>query len=164
MGAFRSMGVGSIVVAAAVISGCGPATPDARAVIRKFNDDNGKRLVNLYAQYQAEYGVGPANEQELRRFIKNKSPAALEEMGVQADALDALFVSERDKQPFFIRYRLPIARGTQALVFESQGVGGSVSVYFKGPRVVSVPSAEVADYREGAKDDAPEADEPRPRR
>lgn len=149
-----------LIVAAGFFHGCGPGVPDPRALVRTFNDANGKRLVNLYNQYQAEYGAGPKNESDLRKFILARSPAALEEMGVSVDTLDSLFVSEGDKQPFFIRYGAPVVGGRQALVFESQGMGGSVAVFFGGPKVVRVPATEVDAYKAGQKDELPAAGPP----
>jgi hypothetical protein len=144
-----------LVAAAGLFHGCAPAAPDPKALVRAFNDANGKRLVNFYSQYQMEQGRGPKDEAELRKFILAKSPAALEEMGVSAGNLDGLFVSERDGQPFFIRYGAAAGGGRQALVFESQGSGGTVAVFFAGPKVVYVPAAEVEAYKVGGKDEQP---------
>ncbi len=144
-----------LIAAAGLLHGCGPAAPDPKALVKSFNDANGKRLVNFYSQYQMEQGRGPKNEAELRKFILARSPAALEEMGVSAGTLDGLFVSERDGQPFFIRYGAPVVGGRQALVFESQGSGGTVAVFFTGPKVVHVPTNEVEDYKAGKKDELP---------
>ena len=149
-----------LAAGAGFLHGCGPGVPDPKSLVRTFNDANGKRLVNFYNQYQMEYGAGPKNEADLRKFILAKNPAALEEMGVSADNLDSLFVSEQDKQPFFIRYGAPVVGGRQALVFESQGSGGSVAVFFGGPKVVRVPAAEVEAYKAGQKDELPAAGPP----
>jgi hypothetical protein len=152
-----------LVIGAAFLPGCGPGVPDPELLVKSFNDANGKRLVNLYSQYQAEYGRGPKDEAALRKFILAKSPAALEEMGISSGNLDSLFISEQDKQPFFIRYGAPVVDGRQALVMESQGSGGTVSVFFAGPKVVRVPAAEIEGYKSGRKDETPAADAAQPR-
>lgn len=138
---------------AVVLGGCGSGGGDAKAVVKQFNDMNGKRLANLYAQYQAEHMVGPASEKVLKKYIAAKPAAALEEMGVSSANIDTLFVSERDKQPFQIRYAAPSASGgSQAVVFETQGSGGNIAVFYTGPRVVQVSAADINAYKKGEKD------------
>lgn len=140
-------------------AGCGSDNPQAaaKAVVRRYNDTNGKRLANFYGQYQSEFLSGPKDEQTLKQFIAGMSSAALEEMGVKADGVDGLFVSERDKQPFFVRYGLKRPTGgRQALVCETQGVGGKSLVIFSGPKEVEVPVAELDAYKKGEKDEKPE--------
>ena len=138
-------------------SGCGSGNPQAaaKAVVRRYNDTNGKRLANFYGQYQSEFLSGPKDENTLKQFISGKPASALEEMGVTAEGVDGLFVSERDKQPFFVRYGAPRPRGgRQALVFETQGVGGKALVVFSGPKEVEVPVAELDAYKKGEKDES----------
>jgi len=137
--------------------GCGSGNPQAaaKAVVRRYNDTNGKRLANFYGQYQSEYLSGPKDERAFKQFITGRPASALEEMGVTPDGLDGLFVSERDKQPFYVRYGLPRPTGgRQALVFENQGVGGKSLVIFSGPKEVEVPVAELEAYKKGEKDES----------
>jgi len=138
------------------LCGCGPTKGEAKAFIQKMNSSNGKRLVNLYAQYQGEYGSGPKSDVIFKKYIAAKSPAALEEMGVAPGSIDKLFISERDGQPFFIRYGIPYVGGLQqAVVFESQGQGGKVNVFFFGLKTLEVNAGEVAAYKDGSKDERP---------
>jgi hypothetical protein len=140
-------------------AGCGSGNPQAaaKAVVRRYNDTNGKRLANFYGQYQSEFLSGPKDEKTFKQFIASKPASALEEMGVTADGVDGLFVSERDKQPFFVRYGLKRPTGgRQALVFENQGVRGTALVVFGGPKEVAVPVAELGAYKKGEKDESPE--------
>jgi hypothetical protein len=140
-------------------AGCGSDNSQAaaKAVVRRYNDTNGKRLANFYGQYQSEFLSGPKDEQTLKKFIAGRSPVALEEMGVKPECVDGLFVSERDKQPFFVRYGLKRPTGgRQALVFENQGVSGKSLVIFSGPKEVEVPVAELDAYKTGEKDEKPE--------
>ena len=77
-------------------------------------------------------------------------------MGVAPESIDKLFISERDGQPFFIRYGIPYEGGLQqAVVFESQGQGGKVTVFFFGLKTVEVTAGEVAAYKDGSKDEQP---------
>ena len=139
-----------------ILCGCGPTKGDAKAFVQKINSSNGKRLVNLYAQYQGEYGSGPKSDAIFKKYIAAKSPAALEEMGVAPGSIDKVFISERDGQPFFIRYGIPYAGGLQqAVVFESQGQGGKVNVFFFGLKTLEVTAGEVAAYQDGSKDERP---------
>ena len=139
-----------------ILCGCGPTKGNAKAFVQKMNSSNGKRLVNLYAQYQGEYGSGPKSDAIFKKYIAAKSPATLEEMGVAPGSIDKLFISERDGQPFFIRYGIPYVGGLQqAVVFESQGQGGKVNVFFFGLKTLEVTAGEVAAYKDGSKDELP---------
>jgi hypothetical protein len=155
---FRSAPI--LVAALAVLVGCGQGPRDAKSIIREANDVNGRRLVNLYGQYQAIHGHSPKTEQAFRKGIEARGPSALEEMGVPTGDLSPLFVSERDGQPFEVRYAAPYMPGSrQALVFESRGLEGKRAVYFTGGTVVQVPESECAAYRSGSMDRLP-ADDP----
>ena len=65
--------------------------------------------------------------------------------------------TERDKQPFFIRYGLPLTDALfRALVLETQGLNGKALVLFVGQggiKEAAVPIAELEDYRTGKKDE-----------
>ena len=155
IGLVSSLLLGGLVTCA----GCGSGNPQAaaKAVVRRYNDTNGKRLANFYCQYQSEFLSGPKDEKSLKNFIAGRPAAALEEMGVTVDGVDGLFVSERDKQPFFVRYGLKRSSGgRQALVFETQGTGGKALVVFVGPKELEVPVAELDAYKKGEKDESPE--------
>jgi hypothetical protein len=154
----------SVLLLSGLVSyaGCGSGDPQAaaKAVVRRYNDTNGKRLANFYGQHQSELLAGPKDEKSFKKFIADRPAAVLEEMGVTAADVDGLFISERDKQPFFVRYGLPRPRGVrQALVCETQGVGGKALVVFSGPQEVVVPVAELDAYKKGDKDESPEQDE-----
>lgn len=157
---FRSAPI--LVAALTVLVGCGQGPRDAKSIIREANDVNGRRLVNLYGQYQAIHGHSPKTEQAFRKGIEARGATALEEMGVPTADLSPLFLSERDGQPFEVRYAAPYVPGSrQALVFESRGVEGKRAVFFTGGTVVHVPESECAAYRSGSMDRMP-ADDPAP--
>lgn len=141
-----------------VALGCGSSETDVAAIIQLNNDSNGKRLANLYYMYQSMNPrlTGPKNDDDFRKFIQSRHPSQLTEMGVDRSQLEELFVSERDGEPFVIRYgvKLPGSGGGhhQAVVFERQGVDGKAVVFLTGPQVKYVPFEDVSEYREGAHD------------
>jgi hypothetical protein len=139
--------------------GCGSNEPNVAAIIRSNNDCNGKRLVNLYYMHQSMSPRlnGPKNEGAFQTFIKSMRPEQLEEMGVESSQLDKLFVSERDGQPFTVRYGVDMpGSGSghhQAVVFEQRGKSGRIAVFLTGPKVIYAPSEEASAYREGLHDE-----------
>jgi len=162
MTARRHFIAGLMAAIAVTTVGCGPSRPDLKGMIAAVNDANGKRLANLYTIYQSRYlGNGPRDKATFEKFISQEmTPAELAGTGVDQKSLDTLFVSERDGKPFFIRYGVqsPDPSSTAvnlAVIFESQGVNGSVAVYMTGPKMVAVPQAEVKDYRAGKRDRLP---------
>jgi hypothetical protein len=152
---------GFVVVALAALcgGGCGTQSPDQeiKSIIKSINDSNGKRLANLYSMYQQRHEFkGPPDEAAFKKFIAAVSPAQLEAMGISTGDVDKLFVSERDGQPFEVRYaasRSPGVGGHQAVVFESKGAGGKVAVFMTGPKVVQADAADVAAFRNGDRDE-----------
>lgn len=127
----------------AVNSGCRRSGGDS--MIAAANRTNLDRLCNLYNYYQAKNGwVGPPDEQAFRSFIAGLSPRVLERMGGSTADVPGLFVSERDQQPFRIRYRVPgNSRGSdEPVVFETTGVDGKRMVGFTSSRHREVESAE----------------------
>ncbi|HEX4414457.1 MAG TPA: hypothetical protein VH107_12575 [Lacipirellulaceae bacterium] len=120
------------VVFAAVLTGCSSSTnPDA--AIARVNATNIQRLANLYFTYQSQHDWhGPADEAEFKSFLHKYNPHKLSRIGVDPNALDKLFTSERDGQPFKIRYGVQgSAMGSSApVIFESAGDGKSRLVGF----------------------------------
>ena len=76
-------------------------------------------------------------------------------MDIPSGSLDELFVSERDGQPFYIRPDVPVPTTgsvAQAVVIETQGVGGTIQVFYTGPKMVEAPLADIEAYKSGDKD------------
>lgn len=152
---------GALMIAALGMlgGGCGTTSPEQeiKSIIKSINDSNGKRLANFYSMYQQRHEFkGPPDEAAFKQFIATVSPAQLEAMGVSAGDVDRLFVSERDGQPFDVRYaasRPPGTGGHQAVVFEAKGVGGRLSVFLTGPKVVQANAADVAAFKKGERDE-----------
>jgi hypothetical protein len=139
--------------------GCGSSAPEPalKAAVLRSNSTNIKRLATLYSRYHSRFLSGPRDEATFKKFIADRPAAELEEIGASGGDIDALFVSERDKQPFFIRYGLPLTDALfRAVVLEAQGLNGKALVLFGGRggiREVAVPIAELEDYRTGNKDE-----------
>jgi hypothetical protein len=89
---------------------------------------------------------GPKDEAAFKGYIQNDMPAhRLEMMQIDPNNLDALFVSERDQQPFRVRYSVGGGAGwVVAVVFEQQGIDGQKQVGFTDG---SVESADENRYR-----------------
>lgn len=144
------------------VSGCGGSgtsdpKPALKAAVLRVNSTNSKRLATLYNRYHARFFSGPRDENTFKKFIADRPVAELEELGASSGDINALFVSERDKQPFFIRYGLSLTDARfRAMVLETQGLKGKALVLFGGRggiREAAVPIAELEDYRTGKKDE-----------
>ena len=124
-------------------------------MLRRSNSTRSKQLANLYMMYQANHGwVGPKDEQEFRKFIEEVNPQSLEKMGVEITDMDALFTSERDGEPFKVRYGIHGGMGaSDPVIFETKGKGGKRMVGFTAMRQVEVETdAEFNQLWEGNSD------------
>jgi hypothetical protein len=112
-------------VVAGVFVGCSGRS-DSDSAIASVNKSNMQRLANLYFTYQSQHEWrGPADEAQFKTFLHGCDVNKLSRIGVDRNALDTLFISERDGQPFKIRYGfVGSAMGSSApVVFESVGSG-----------------------------------------
>jgi hypothetical protein len=108
-----------------LLIGCSRRT-DPDSAIASVNGTNIQRLANLYFTYQSQHEWrGPADEAEFKSFLEKYNPHKLARIGVDPNALDKLFINERDGQPFKIRYGVRgSAMGSSApVIFESTGDG-----------------------------------------
>ena len=108
-----------------LLIGCSSRT-DPDSAIARVNTTNIQRLANLYFTFQSQHEWrGPAGEAEFKSFLHKYNPHKLSRIGVDPNALDKLFISERDELPFKIRYGvLGSAMGSSApVIFESAGNG-----------------------------------------
>ena len=148
---------GVLIMAVVAMAGCGRGPLGDEELIKAANPSNIHRLTNLYSAFADQNrGVGPKDEKQFRGFVAKLPPERLARMGIDGAALDTLFSSERDAQPFEIKYgqKKPDGRGqTQgggavpelAVVLETTGVDGVRQVGFLGTRVVkSIDSAGIA--------------------
>jgi hypothetical protein len=125
------------------IAGCGDQNAKQLA---DMNKSNIQRLGNLYAAFQNQKNNrGPKDEAEFKEFIKEYDPNKLKTMGVDAGNVDAVFVSERDGQPFKIRYKVGGGRGSSdAVIFEQAGKDGKKQVGYTGGKIEDVDDATYA--------------------
>ena len=96
-------------------------------MIKDANKLNIQRLTNLYTRHQMQNSSqGPKNEQEFKKYIQGVDSATLEKMGIDLADINSLFVSDRDQQPFEIRYGVAASLRGEAvgLIFEKQGLNG----------------------------------------
>ena len=140
-----------------VLAGCGGGpTPEER--IAANNDTNIKRLASLYAMFQLKNQyLGPANESEFKQFIQKQDADRLKLAGIDVADIEGLFVSERDEQPFKIRYGVNTrVRGPSlAVIFEQTGVDGLRQVGFTGSALREVESDEYDRLWNGELDNQP---------
>ena len=158
---FRPMEIGAVLLVASLwlggLVGCGGGpTPEER--IAANNDTNIKRLASLYAMFQLKNQYrGPANEAEFKTFIQDQDADRLKLAGIDVSDVDGLFISERDEQPFKIRYGLNTrVRGPSlAVIFEQTGVDGQRQVGFTGSAMQEVDSDEYDRLWNGELDNEP---------
>ena len=125
------------------VMGCGG--DNSASMLAELNSNNAKRLANLYSMYQISHNFeGPDDEAELKEYIQSLGPSRLKKGGMDINKIDELFVSERDGQPFKIRWGLDTrVRGpSQPVVFEAEGAEGKRRVGFTNSAMQEVDSAE----------------------
>ncbi len=127
-----------------LLAGCSGG-PDAEDALASANSNNIQRLANLYFTYQTKHEFrGPPDEAAFKEFIRTYNPQKLARIGVDPSAVDALFTSERDGQPYKIRYGVQgsIMGSSEPVVFESVGVDGQREVGFLNMTQREVDDAE----------------------
>jgi hypothetical protein len=120
-----------MIAVCALFVGC--SGPGVENKVAGMNDSNIKRVANLYMAYQRVHNwQGPKDKTAFTDFIQKEMPAhRLEMMQVNANDIEGLFTSERDGQPFQIRYGIGGGPGwAVAVVFEKMGVEGKRQVSF----------------------------------
>jgi hypothetical protein len=115
-----------------LLIGCTSSDQIARTVQAK-NDSHIKQLANLYYAYQRTHGWrGPSDESTLKQFAQTGlDPKKLIIMNITRDNLDDIFISDRDHEPFRVKYNLEGDQSVpSAVVFEDKGIGGQRQVAF----------------------------------
>lgn len=127
-----------------MLLGCtGRTDPDS--AIASVNETNLQRLANLYFTFQSKHDWrGPANEDEFKSFLRGYNPEKLTRIGIDPNAIDKLFISERDGEPFRIRYRVvgSAMGSSEPVIFESKGDGRNRLVGFLDMRQREVDETE----------------------
>ena len=116
-----------------LVVGCGGGD---LPTLSDLNDSNIRRLHSCYNIYMnAHQYRGPKDKQELLDFLTsdNTAKVLLKRMDVTPDQLEGIFTSERDGEPFKVRYGLS-GIADHAIVFESVGIEGKRLVAFSRPR------------------------------
>jgi hypothetical protein len=115
-------------------AGCGGGF-DADQAVQDATATSAQRLSTVYVLYQQKHGgKGPRNEKAFRKFIPTLNPVILERTGIDADAVDDLFVSDRDGQPLKVKFGVVGNSRTppKPVVFEEEGADGKRIVAFTG--------------------------------
>ncbi len=99
-----------------------------------------RALANFYLDYAIpKSGKGPAGEQVFKKHIRGLPDFLLRQNGVEPDAVDALFVSERDSEPLVVNYGLTIAhisgKSGVAIAHEKTGKNGKRLVVLSNCKV-----------------------------
>ena len=105
--------------------------------VAALNSTRIDQIYNCYTLYRNNNGYrGPKNQEELKKFLLQPIyERNLKLMQIDPENLDELFISERDGQPFKIRWSVN-GWGDKALVFESVGVNGKRLVALSDTREV----------------------------
>jgi len=103
-------------------------------------------LAILFLRFTSQHrGKSPQNREELEKFIDTQGPRELEAFGIKK--MEDLFVSERDEQPYVVRYGIDIPppgpNGQTAVAYESKGLNGNRLVVFSTAGVEEVGTARL---------------------
>jgi hypothetical protein len=128
------LAIGLLLVAVTAIPGCGSDELNSPTAAKL------RALGNLYLDYAGgKNNKGPGNEQEFKKHIRGLPDQVLSPIGVDRNAVDLLFSSERDQQPFVVIYGLAITQisGTSAplVAHEKTGKNGKRLVAFANAKV-----------------------------
>jgi hypothetical protein len=105
-----------------------------------------KELAALYSSYMELHGRRPpASEAEFKEFVAKDGAPLLKEAGVSA--VDDLFVSPRDNQPYVVHYGQDAAKRLDRgpVIYERNGVNGRRLV---GHRLGYVNEVDETEFRE----------------
>lgn len=109
-----------------------------------------QQLYNCYSLFghQNKYR-GPKDEAEFKEFLQNpRYEKNLRLMQIDRSTLDEIFVSERDGEPFKVRYQVN-GLGNKAVIFEATGVDGKRMIALEKP--IEVDDQEYEAYWSGEK-------------
>jgi hypothetical protein len=129
-------------VTAFALAGCGSNDLESPTAAKL------RALANFYLDYAvAKNGGGPANEQVLKKHMRGLPDFILQSNGVDPAAIDAVFSSERDREPFVVVYGTMITRisGTSAplVAHEKTGKNGKRLVVYANAKVDLVDEARL---------------------
>jgi len=123
-----------------IATGCGGEVANDDAVP---DDSRIKQLTTLYAvSMNSQGGRPPADEAEFKEFVTKSGEELIKSAGV--NAVDELFVSPRDNEPYVVLYGNEAARliNQGIVMHERTGVGGRRLVGYRGGFVNELDDAE----------------------
>jgi hypothetical protein len=132
-----------LVLAALIcLPGCGSDDLNSPTAVKL------KALSNFYLECTiAQQGKGPASEEVLKKHIRSQPDFILKTNGIEPGAIDGLFKSDRDQEPFVVLYGKTIARisgdSTKLLIHEKTGKNGKRLVAYDNGKVDHVNEARL---------------------
>lgn len=133
--------------------GCG-SSDNADDMLADMNDSNIKRVANAYSMFQFRNEMkGPKDEAALLAYLQGQDEGRLKRVGIDKSKLDELFLSERDKKKFQIRWGIntQVHAPPDPVVFEAEGVDGIRLIAFAGGDVIEVDAAQYEKLWKGEK-------------
>jgi hypothetical protein len=133
-----------LVPAVLLLAGC--SDPGADTTAAKL-----QKIGNFYGPYCFANGMrGPASETQFRDYIRKCPALQLQTLDVNPDDLDPMFKSDRDQQPFVLRFGLSLAgpggKASRAVfAYERAGRGGKRLALYTTGRVEMLPEADLRD-------------------
>lgn len=121
-----------LLLATVFYSGCSRSPNPDNMFAERF-DTKIKQLAVLYTTYQTRNNwTGPADDAEFRNYIDGVSETRLGRLGITKNQIDDLFQSERDGQPYRIRWGMTGGNGVppKPILFEAEGADGKYMVGF----------------------------------
>jgi hypothetical protein len=124
---------GTALIVCIALVGCAETNPTK--TMAEFNASNIQKVRNSYSMYATVNGGAPKDMDSFVKFLKEDAGAQirLKRMGIDVDRIDDIFVSERDGEPFVIRWGLGGSKD-HAIVFESVGVDGMRMAAYYEPK------------------------------
>jgi hypothetical protein len=124
-----------LLLALAALVGCGGPDPLASPTAARL-----RGLANMYLNYAvAKNGGGPSNEDALKKYMHSVEAIQLQASGIDPKAIDSVFLSERDQQPFVVLYAQSITRisgdSKQPLAYEKTGTNGKHLIAYINAKV-----------------------------
>jgi hypothetical protein len=138
-----TIGLTLLALLAVSASGCGSdalSSPTAK---------NLRNLANLYLTYADSkgHGQGPSREEDFKAYVHGLPEFLLRNSGVDPKAVDALFVSERDRQPVVIVYGVSVKGITPTMAplvaYEQSGKRGKRLAVYANTKVEEVDDARL---------------------
>jgi len=138
---FLKLSCACFCVGLLALNGC-DSGPDVAGMVGEANKTNVQKVANSLFLHQTIAGRPPKSEEELCDFIANadeRVDKSLSMMQIDKATFKDHLISERDGEPFFVRYGVAIPYGVGIpLVLETVGVEGSRQVCWSDTKVTEV--------------------------